>query len=600
MPGGATTPPRARWEELVPALGALRGYGARSFGKDVLAGVTVAALALPQAMAYALLAGLPAQYGLYGAIVITAVGALFDSSRQLINGPTNAISIAVLSALTLIPEAERVSAAIALAAMVGVVQLVIWALRLGDVTRFLSHAVISGFTVGATALLALGQLPVLIGARSVGAPTDHVVIRFWRTLTEGGGPHGWTLALGGGTLVLVLGLRWLGRRLQVRIPDLLIGVVAAATVVSLLGLEARGVRVVGTVPRELPSFSLPELSWTRVKTLSGSATAIAVLGLLEALAMAKSLAHRSGQRLDVRQQCLSEAAANLVGGFFQCFPGSGSLTRSWINLEAGAVTQWSGVVSAVTVAATVLLLAPLAGAIPLASLAAILLLAAWRMVDRGQLLYNLRAGSFDRRIVIVTAVSAVAVSIEFCILIGALASLLLYVPRVTRLDVSELVVTPQHTVRERREGDPTCGRIRMFDLEGELFFGAAPDLERHLDSIDAELERCGARVLVLRLRRVRNPDAMCLHLLDQAEAALTARGVTVFLCGVRPNLETMLRNVGVADRLGDRLLVEHPRQWTTTLESVRRAYELLGDDLCSHCPRRGDLDPSMAGWVYEI
>lgn len=598
MGSSANGAPR-RLTDLLPAVGALRGYGARSFGADAMAGLTVAALAVPQAMAYALLAGLPAHYGLYGAIVITVVGALFDSSRLLINGPTNAISIAVLSALALVPEGERVTAAIALAVLVGLVQLAIWALRLGDVTRFLSHAVISGFTVGASVLLALGQLPVLIGAQSVGSRTDHVLVRFFRSVTEGG-VHLWTLALGLGTLLFVVALRWVAGRLGRRLPDLLLAVIAAAAVVRALDLGAQGVRVVGVIPQELPSFALPHLSWSLVSTLAGSATAIAVLGLLEALAMAKSLAQRSGQRLDVRQQCLSEAMANLVGGFFQCFPGSGSLTRSSINMEAGAVTQWSGVVSAFAVAATILAFAPLAGAIPQSSLAAILLLAGWRMVDRHQLLYNLRAGAFDRRILVVTAVSAVAISIEFCILIGALASLLLYMPRATRLIVTDLVVTPQRSVREKREGDPTCGRIRMVDLEGELFFGAGPDLERHLDGIADDLERTGARALILRLRHVRNPDAMCVHLLDDFEARTSARGVTVFLCGVRPDLEGMLRNVGVADRLGDRLLTEHPRPWTSTLEAVRRSYALCGDDLCATCPRRAERDPSMAGWVYEI
>lgn len=597
--GAPRDAPRARWIDLVPAIGALRGYGPRAASADVLAGLTVAALAVPQAMAYALLAGLPAHYGLYGAIVITVVGALFDSSRHLINGPTNAISIAVLSALALVPDDQRITAAIGLSILVGLVQLAIWALRLGDVTRFLSHAVIGGFTVGAAALLVLGQLPVLIGAQAVGARTDHVLLRFWRTVTEGG-VHLWTIGIGVGTFALVLGLRWVSRTLGRRLPDLLIAVVAAAAVVMAFDLRDHGVRVVGAIPRTLPSFALPNLSWPLVSSLSGSAVAIAVLGLLEALAMAKSLAQRSGHRLDVRQQCLSEAAANLVGGLFQCFPGSGSLTRSTVNLEAGAVSQWSGVVSAVAVAATILAFAPLAGAIPLASLAAILLLAGWRMVDRHQLLYTLRAGSFDRRIVVVTAVSAVAVSIEFCILIGALASFVLYMPRATRLRVNDLTVTAQRTIRERRPDDPPCRRLRMVDLEGELFFGAAPDLERHLDAIDADLRRTSARALIIRLRHVRNPDAMCVHLLDGAEAGWTARGVAVFLCGVGPDLEVMMRNVGLAARVGDRLLTEHPRPWTSTMEAVRRSYALLGDDLCTSCPRRADRDPSMAGWVYEI
>lgn len=167
----------------MPAIAALRGYGPSSLLADLIAGLTVAAVALPQAMAYATVIGLPPQYGLYTAIVMTAVGALFDSSRQLINGPTNAISIAVLSALITLPEGERLAGAVLLALMVGVIQTGITLLRLGDLTRFISHAVIVGFTAGASALLILGQLPLLLGLEP--AAGGHVISRFVRTLLQG-------------------------------------------------------------------------------------------------------------------------------------------------------------------------------------------------------------------------------------------------------------------------------------------------------------------------------------------------------------------------------------------------------------------------------
>src|SRR4051812_39110509 len=162
----------------VPALDALRDYSWPALGGDLTAGLTVATVAVPQAMAYATLAGLPPQYGLYTAIVMTAVGAVFDSSRQLINGPTNAISIALLSALAVVPEAERVPAAIVLALLVGAIQLGIAVLRLGDLTRFVSHSVIVGFTLGAAALLVLDQTKYLLGQEARGGPGDHYLTRF--------------------------------------------------------------------------------------------------------------------------------------------------------------------------------------------------------------------------------------------------------------------------------------------------------------------------------------------------------------------------------------------------------------------------------------
>src|SRR5260370_31894975 len=186
---------------IVPALGCLRGYSVRALQADALAGLTVAAVAVPQAMAYATIAGIPAQHGLYTAIIMTAVGALFASSRQLINGPTNALSIALLSALAPIPAEEKIAAAIALALLVGVVQLGITFLRLGDLTRYISQAVIVGFTTGAAFLLVLDHMKILRGIPAQGQPVDHFLKRFWLTVSQGAEINAWTVAIGVGTII---------------------------------------------------------------------------------------------------------------------------------------------------------------------------------------------------------------------------------------------------------------------------------------------------------------------------------------------------------------------------------------------------------------
>ena len=428
---------------LVPAVDSLRRYSAHDARADAVAGITVAAVAVPQAMAYAMVAGLPAEYGLYTAIVMTAVGAIFDSSRQLINGPTNAISIALLSAIALVEgQDQKIQAAVLLAFMVGVIQLGITLLRLGDLTRYISHSVIVGFTAGAGSLLVLDQLKNLLGLRAVGDVHDHFLVRFWRTLVEGGGIHAETAAIGLGTIALVLGLRWLKERIGYRLlPELLIAVGMMAALVWWLGLDERGVKVVGEIPAKLPRFAPPALDAQAIREFSTAALAIAVLGLLEAIAMAKAIAAQTRQRLDMNQQCLSEGLANLAGSFFQCVPGSGSLTRSAINQQAGASTQWSGIVSAGAVALIMLLFAPYARFIPRAALAGILMLSAWRMVDRHALLYHLRATRFDAAIVATTAFAAVAISVEFCVLIGVFMSFMLAVPRAGRMLLTEFVVT---------------------------------------------------------------------------------------------------------------------------------------------------------------
>src|SRR3990172_3663911 len=432
---------------LVPALDSLRKYSPDFFYRDLMAGLTVAAVAIPQAMAYAAIAGIPVKYGLYTAIVMTAVCALFDSSKHLINGPTNAISIALLSALGPFAESDRVAMAVFLALLIGLIQTGITLFRLGDLSRYISHAVIVGFTAGAAVLLVLDQLKNLIGLKGAGAPHDHFLKRFWLTITIGGPVHTWTLALGIGTIALILCLRWLNNRLRRRVPEFLIAIVITAVIflvfnlseVSLNGIVVNhGVSVIGEVPRALPSFSLPSADWSQVRQLSGSALAIAILGLLEAIAMAKSIANKTGQRLNINQQCLSEGLANLSGSFFQCFPGSGSLTRSSINHQAGALTQWSGVFSAIAVAVMILLFSPLAMYIPRATLAGILIVSAWRMIDYHRLIYHLRATRFDVGIVFATAFSAVFISVEFCIMIGIFLSFVFYVPKAARMHLTEM------------------------------------------------------------------------------------------------------------------------------------------------------------------
>ncbi len=328
--------PAARVLKYVPAFNSLLTYSGSYFRRDLIAGLTVAAVAVPQAMAYASIFGMPVQLGLYTAIVMTAVGALFASSKQLINGPTNAISIAMLSALASVPAEARIDAAIMMAALIGIIQTGITLLRLGDLSRFISHAVVVGFTVGASVLLVLDQLKNVLGLKAQGGHHDHFLTRFYLTMTEGGPVHWPTIWVAVGTVIVAILVRLLSQRLKVRLPELLLAIVAAglATWWLDLGSATWGVKLVDKIPRTLPWFQIPTWDWSLVRELAPSALAIALLGLLEAIAMAKSIAIKTRQKLDINQQCLSEGLANLTGSLFRCFPGSGSLTRSYINYQA--------------------------------------------------------------------------------------------------------------------------------------------------------------------------------------------------------------------------------------------------------------------------
>jgi SulP family sulfate permease len=248
------------------------------------------------------------------------------------------------------------------------------------------------------------------------------------------------------------------------------------------------------------------------------------------------------------------------------------------------------------VAATVLLFAPLAQYVPRCALAGILTVTAWRLIDRQRLLYSLRATRFDAYLTISTALVSVFLSIEFSILIGTFLSFLLYVPKAARLQATELVVGQDRVLRERQAGDPRCTSLALFNLEGELFFGAAPELETILEELEQRVNE-GARVIVIRLKRVRNLDMVCLEILQRFLERLNERKVPVLFCGVREDFAGVLRNVHFHQWLPpDQLFLEESTAHSSTLRAVRRAYELLGDNRCATCPRSGEAEEPRADY----
>lgn len=575
--------------------------------RDLIAGLTVATVAVPQAMAYALIAGVDPQYGLFTAIIVTAVASIFGSCPQLINGPTNAISLVVLSAiagLNLKPGTEAFhSAVFLLAILVGVTQIVLALLKLGDLTRYVSESVILGFMAGAGLLIALSQIPNLLGIPSQGEGHQHFLYRLWLTLTQPGMSIQWySVAIGLGTVGMIVALRFVSKKLKIEIPELLLALLLISLIVWILQQSlSLNLERLDQVPQQLPRLQLPKaahLDW--IPSLSGSALAIALLGLLEALAIAKSISAKTRQPLDYNKQCMAEGLANLGGGLLQCMPGSGSLTRSAINYQAGAVTRWSGIFSAIAVGAILLLCAPFARFIPLPALAGLLLVTAWRLIDRGRLRYCWRASRFDAGLATVTACSVVLLSVEFSILVGTFLSFLLLVPRAARLQSIELVVSPERVVRERMSSDPSCDRILIRSLEGELFFGAAPELENAFSGLKKGVEE-GAKIIVLRLKQARNPDMVCMELIQHFVQEMQQRDVPVLLCGVRQDIQQAMQ----------RLRFHHwlPEEWvykenggaeSATLEAVRHAYRILGENYCEDCPRRNDGGSNGENWYYMI
>jgi len=580
-------------------------YSLEKAHRDLLAGVTVAAISLPQAMAYALIAGVDPRFGLYSAIVVTLIASIFGSSSHLINGPTNAISLVVFSALAFFDPAARLEAYQAmflLGIMIGIIQILIAVFKLGDLTRYISESVVIGFMAGAGSLVALSQIGNLMGMRDQGSGQQHVLYRIWLTLTAG--PPNWrALSLGVSTIVLVILLRFIARRYHLPQIDMLVALIAAGIVASAFGWSHPGatgktlVSVVGSVPRSLPAFHIPQIKFVWIQELSGSAFAIAFLGLLEALAIAKSISAHTRQPLDYNRQCLAEGMANLCGGFFQSLPGSGSLTRSAINFQSGAVSRFSGVVSAGTVALCVLAFAPLARYVPKPALAGLLMVTAARLVDWKRLSYALRASRYDAILVLITALSAVFISVEFSILIGVALSILMFIPRAALLHWGELIVSGERVIRERLPDDPPCSALLLYDLEGELFFGAAPELDRCFEEITRNAAASEVSYVLLRLKRTRNPDMVAVERFEDFLRSMDASGITVLLCGVQPDFNKVITNLKFRDWLpADRIFPEEVGQFSSTLRAVRHVYQMMEENTCAHCG--GDVAMTAHDTVY--
>ncbi|WP_068181102.1 SulP family inorganic anion transporter [Mycobacterium sp. UM_CSW] len=554
---------------------------------DLIAGLTVAAISFPQAMAYALIAGVDPRFGVYSAIVVTIVASIFGSSSHLINGPTSAISLLVFGALAFIDSensTQLFEGLFLLAVLVGGFQIVISLFKLGNLTRYISESVIIGFMAAAAFLLAAGQLGNALGVRDKGNGHMQVLRRVWLTLTHGDAINPRALTLSVAAVVLAVVLRKLVRRYGWPQVDMLAVLIVTALIAYVAGWSIPGanghtaVAVAAKIPRSLPVPHIPEVHIDWLPELSSGALAIAFVGIIEALSIAKAIAYQTQQQIDYNRQIMAEGLANLTGGFFQSLPGSGSLSRSAINFQSGGLTRFSGIVSAATVAAALLLFAPLLRYVPQAALAGLLLVTAARLVDFKRLIYTLKASRYDAGLVLVTAFTGVAIDLDKSVLLGVILSILLFVPRAAKLKAKELIVTPERVVRERIPGDPADPSIVIYDVEGELFFGAAPELDRYLSEIRQRVESDGIRFVVLRLKRVRHPDVVCIERIEHFLREEAARGVTVLLAGVRADTLTLLKNVGFQGWFpAEHVFPEEDEEYSATLKAVRYAHNGLAE-----------------------
>ncbi|MEM7377346.1 MAG: SulP family inorganic anion transporter [Pseudomonadota bacterium] len=542
---------------------------------DLLAGLTNAVIVLPQGVAFALIAGLPPEYGLYTAMVTPVIAALFGSSWHLISGPTTAISIVVFATVSPYFDPgtpDYISAVLALTLMAGLYQLVFGLARLGSMVNFVSHTVVVGFTTGAAVLIFTSQIKTVFG---LDLPRENFVGTWAQVIEHAGVINPWVFGIAAITAVTAVVVK----RLNSNLPHLLLGMVTGALATALTGATAHGVTLLGPLTSHLPSPSVPPLSFDMLRTLGSSALAVAILGLIEAVSISRSIAVKSYQRIEGNQEFIGQGMSNVVGSFFSAYAGSGSFTRSGVNYAAGARTPLSAIFAALWLGLMLLFVADWARYLPIPAMGGIILIVAWGLVDLPEIRKVFRAGIHEWSVLVATFLATLFLELEFAVYGGVLLSLLLYLNRTSHPEVDSLAPNQDAPKRRIENADqhklPQCPQLKIAGVGGSLFFGAVNHVEGELD------------VLRKRDPQQRHLMVVCdgINFVDLAGAELLAREAdkrrkmdgSMVLVGLHAPVVRSLERFNVIDEIGEHNLMDSK---TYALRDVSKRFDLA---ICRRC-----------------
>lgn len=560
----------------------LKNYSRVSFKADMIAGLTVAIVAIPQSMAYAIIAGVDPKYGLYATICPVIVSALFGSSRFLIAGPTNAISMVVASTMSSamiagtiakdLGDTEKIALLFLLSFLVGALQVAMGLLKFGSLTNFISHSVVIGFTAGAGILIAFNQIKNLLGLSFPSHP--HFVENIHHTFLHIPETNMTALAFGLFTIFFII----ISKKISPKIPAALLAMTISGGIVALSGLTSADLKLIGDIPRSLPPLSGFSPSLVNISGLFMSALAIAILGIVEALSIAKSIASKSGEKIDGNQEFIAQGLANITAAFTSGIPGSGSFTRSAVNFSSGAKTRFAAIFSGIFIMIVLLIAAPYARFIPMASLAGILMIIAYSMVDQSAFAMSFKATSSDRLVLIITMCATLLLELEHAVYIGVVLSIMLFVRKVSHPQVFE-VIPGDHERKLVPVSDPsrTCPQMAICQIEGSLFFGAVAELEEQL----SEYIHTGKKFIIIRMANVHLIDATGIHAIHSLLKECKEHGITLIFANARPRVLKVFDRTETTAMIGTENFFEHTRD---ALASAIKRIECTG--ACKNCTIR--------------
>lgn len=532
---------------------------------DIIAGITVALVLVPQSMAYAQLAGLPPYIGLYASFLVPAVAALFGSSRQLQNGPVAIISLMTTAALVPLHLSveQYIAYAAVLALMVGIIQIVLGLLRLGVLVDFLSHPVVIGFTNAAAIVIGSLQLGKIFGI-----PLErgkHLYETLWSLLTRiPGETHLYTLIVG----ILSLILLWAFKKFAPKLPGILLTVIIMTLVSWKLNFVFRGGQVVGEIPTGLPGFVIPRFELAHIPELIAPAFIIALLSFVEAFSIAKAVASETRQRLSADQEMVGKGLANMVAGLMQGYAVSGSFSRTAVAYAAGAKTGFAAIVSGLITGITLLFLTPLLYHLPLATLAAVIIMAVVGLIQFEPFNHAWKVNPHDGVVAFVVFVTTLIVAphLEYGIFIGVALSLAFYLYRTMQPHFAEIALDKDGTYRDAHIfGMKVSDTLALFRYDGDLYFANAGYLERQI--LNAVARKPKLRVLILDLEAMALIDATGEEMLAHMSERLAHAGIEFLITRPKFTLIDALKRSGLYEKIGEKHFFNKRKQAITYVKS---------------------------------
>lgn len=566
---------------LLPFMRWLPRTKKESLSHDLMAGFTGAIIVLPQGVAFATIAGMPPEYGLYAGMIPAVVAAFFGSSKHLVSGPTTAASIVLFSSLSLYAtpgSAEYITLALTLTFMVGVFELALGLARLGALVNFISHSVIVGFTTGAAILIAAKQLKHFFGIEmSSGGHLHHIGIEFAQRV---GDINPYVTLVGFATLASGILFKRMWPKLPYLIFAMLTGSLVALVLNTIYGSAQTGIVQLGALPSSLPPLSAPDFSLETFKELAPTALAVSLFALTEAVSIGRSLAARGGYRINGNQEFIGQGLSNLAGSFFSGYVATGSFNRSGLNFEAGARSPLAAAFAGVMLMGIVLLVAPLAAYLPKTAMAGILFMVAWGLIDLKQIRELLHSGKREASVLLTTALSAVFLELEFAIFAGVLLSLVLYLEKVSKPTIRRRAPDPSHPKRPFIT-DPQlaeCPQVRFARIDGAIFFGSVNHLEDTFELFrNRDPEQKHLAILAGGINFV---DAQGGHAFANEAKIRRSNGGDLYLINVKKGLWDSMEQCSQMDEGMTR------RVFQTKGAAVKGIYQKLDKSVCVRCENR--------------